>query len=55
MPFLILDCGATRTTSPLQGGPQALLCDAAPLAAQDPGGGAAGFHLLPPLGPASSS
>jgi len=34
----------------LQGAPQLLLCDAAPLAAQDPGGPSAGFHLLPPFG-----
>ena len=33
-----------RSDPPLQGGPQLLLCDAAPLAAQDPGGTAAGFH-----------
>ena len=43
MPFLIVDCGADEDDPPLQGGPQLLLCDAAPLAAQDPGGGAAGF------------
>ena len=30
--------------------PQLLLCDAAPLAALDPGGPSAGFHLLPPFG-----
>jgi 3-hydroxybutyryl-CoA dehydrogenase len=34
----------------LQGGPQLLLCDAAPLAEQDPAGPSAGFHLLPPFG-----
>jgi 3-hydroxybutyryl-CoA dehydrogenase len=49
VPFLILDCGHDDAT-PLQGGPQLLLCDAAPLAAQDPGGPSAGFHLVPPLG-----
>jgi 3-hydroxybutyryl-CoA dehydrogenase len=43
LPYLILDCGATDEDPPLQGGPQLLLCDAAPLAAQDPGGTAAGF------------
>jgi 3-hydroxybutyryl-CoA dehydrogenase len=49
VPFLIVDCGHGNGP-PLQGGPQLLLCDAAPLAAQDPGGPSAGFHLLPPLG-----
>jgi len=49
VPFLIVDCGHDDAT-PLQGGPQLLLCDAAPLAVQDPGGPSAGFHLLPPLG-----
>jgi 3-hydroxybutyryl-CoA dehydrogenase len=48
VPFLIVDCG--EHDSLLQGGPQLLLCDTAPLAAQDPGGPSAGFHLLPPLG-----
>ena len=50
VPFLIVDCGAGEDGPPLQGGPQLLLCDAAPLAAQDPGGPSAGFHLLPPFG-----
>jgi 3-hydroxybutyryl-CoA dehydrogenase len=50
VPALILDCGATDADPPLQGGPQLLLCDAAPLAAMDPGGASAGFHLLAPLG-----
>ena len=49
LPFLIVDCGATDEDPPLQGGPQLLLCDAAPLAAQDPGGTAAGFVLALPL------
>jgi 3-hydroxybutyryl-CoA dehydrogenase len=44
LPFLIVDCGATEEDPPLQGGPQLLLCDAAPLSAQDPGGTAAGFY-----------
>jgi 3-hydroxybutyryl-CoA dehydrogenase len=48
LPFLILDCGATEEDPPLQGGPQLLLCDAAPLSAQDPGGTAAGFYLPAP-------
>ena len=49
LPHLIVDCGATEEDPPLQGGPQLLLCDAAPLAAQDPGGTAAGFVLAAPL------
>jgi 3-hydroxybutyryl-CoA dehydrogenase len=48
VPALIVDCGDHEEL--LQGGPQLLLCDAAPLAAQDPGGPSAGFHLLPPFG-----
>jgi 3-hydroxybutyryl-CoA dehydrogenase len=48
VPFLIVDCGGHESL--LQGGPQLLLCDAAPLSAQDPGGPSAGFHLLPPFG-----
>jgi 3-hydroxybutyryl-CoA dehydrogenase len=48
VPFLIVDCGGHDEL--LQGGPQLLLCDAAPLAEQDPGGPSAGFHLLPPFG-----
>jgi len=50
VPFLILDCGGADGDPPLQGGPQLLLCDAAPLAEQDPSGPSAGFHLLPPFG-----
>ena len=49
LPRLIVDCGATEDDPPLQGGPQLVLCDAAPLAAQDPGGTAAGFVLALPL------
>jgi len=48
VPSLIVDCGGHGAV--LQGGPQLLLCDAAPLAAQDPGGPSAGFHVLPPFG-----
>ena len=48
VPSLIVDCGDHDAV--LQGAPQLLLCDAAPLAAQDPGGPSAGFHLLPPFG-----
>jgi 3-hydroxybutyryl-CoA dehydrogenase len=50
VPELILDCGGSDDGTPLQGAHQLVLCDAAPLAALDPGGGTAGFHLLPPLG-----
>jgi 3-hydroxybutyryl-CoA dehydrogenase len=50
IPALIVDCGATEADGVLQGAPQLLLCDAAPLSAQDPGGTAAGFHVLPSLG-----
>ena len=50
VPALILDCGATEDDLPLQGAPQVLLCDSAPLAAMDPEGGAAGFHAVVPLG-----
>jgi 3-hydroxybutyryl-CoA dehydrogenase len=49
VPFLILDCGPGEEDPPLQGGPQALVCDAAPLSAQDPGGSAAGFALPLPV------
>ncbi|MET0818962.1 MAG: 3-hydroxyacyl-CoA dehydrogenase family protein [Solirubrobacteraceae bacterium] len=49
VPSLILDCGPGEDDPPLQGGPQALLCDAAPLSAQDPGGSAAGFALPLPV------
>ena len=49
LPFLILDCGAGEDDPPLQGGHQVLLCDAAPLSAQDPGGTAAGFYLPLPV------
>jgi 3-hydroxybutyryl-CoA dehydrogenase len=50
VPELILDCGAEDGDPPLQGAHQLILCDAAPLAVLDPGGGTAGFHLLAPLG-----
>jgi 3-hydroxybutyryl-CoA dehydrogenase len=48
VPFLILDCGYEDDEVPLQGGPQAILVDVAPLAAIDPTG--TGFHVVPPLG-----
>jgi 3-hydroxybutyryl-CoA dehydrogenase len=35
--------------APLQGGPRLILCAEGSLAALDPAGGAAGFHVLPPL------
>jgi 3-hydroxybutyryl-CoA dehydrogenase len=49
-PFLILDLtGGEPPEVPLQGGPRAVCCAAGSLAALDPGGGAVGFHALPPL------
>jgi 3-hydroxybutyryl-CoA dehydrogenase len=51
-PFLILDLRdpvAFETEPPLQGGPQAICCARGSLTAVDPGGGAVGFHALPPL------
>ena len=50
LPALIVDCGSTEDDVPLQGGPQVLLCDAAPLSALDPGGASAGFFTLPAAG-----
>jgi 3-hydroxybutyryl-CoA dehydrogenase len=50
VPELILDCGAEDGEPPMQGAHQLILCDAAPLAAVDPGGSTGGFHVLPPLG-----
>jgi 3-hydroxybutyryl-CoA dehydrogenase len=49
-PFLILDLDEGEDLeAPLQGGPQAICCAAGSLAMLDPGGGAVGFHALPPL------
>jgi 3-hydroxybutyryl-CoA dehydrogenase len=48
-PWLILDCGAEPDDPPLEGAPQAILCVEGSLAALDPGGAAAGFHVVPPL------
>ncbi len=49
-PFLILDVtGGEEPDAPLQGGPQAICCSGGSLAALDPGGGAVGFHALPPF------
>ena len=53
-PFLILDCSPGEDPeAPLQGGPQAICCAGGSLAMLDPGGGAVGFHALPPLEEAS--
>lgn len=51
VPFLILDCGARESDTPLQGGPQAICCHEGSLAVLDAAGGAVGFHALPPLAP----
>jgi 3-hydroxybutyryl-CoA dehydrogenase len=49
-PFLILDVTlGAEPDAPLQGGPQAICCAGGSLAALDPGGGAVGFHALPPF------
>ena len=53
-PFLILDLGQGEDVeAPLQGGPQAICCAGGSLTMLDPGGGAVGFHALPPLREAS--
>jgi 3-hydroxybutyryl-CoA dehydrogenase len=53
-PFLILDLSfGEEPGAPLQGGPQAICCASGSLAALDPGGGAVGFHALPPFEEAS--
>jgi 3-hydroxybutyryl-CoA dehydrogenase len=52
VPALIVDCGAAPGGPPLQGGPQVLLCDQAPLAALDPQGSSAGFYAQAPFGAA---
>jgi 3-hydroxybutyryl-CoA dehydrogenase len=52
-PWLIVECGAGAEDDleapPLQGGPRLVLCAEGSLAALDPAGGAAGFHVVPPL------
>jgi 3-hydroxybutyryl-CoA dehydrogenase len=49
-PFLILDVShGEELDVPLQGGPQAICCASGSLTTLDPGGGAVGFHALPPL------
>src|SRR4051794_23101475 len=52
VPALVVDCGGAEDEDPvpLQGGPQVLLCDVAPLAELDPEGSAAGFFAAVPLG-----
>jgi 3-hydroxybutyryl-CoA dehydrogenase len=50
VPALIVDCGGLDDELTLQGGPQVLLCDEAPLADLDPEGSAAGFFAAAPLG-----
>jgi 3-hydroxybutyryl-CoA dehydrogenase len=53
-PFVILDLSLGEDLdAPLQGGPQAIACVPGSLAMLDPGGGAVGFHALPPLEEAS--
>jgi 3-hydroxybutyryl-CoA dehydrogenase len=48
-PALIVDAtDLEELESPLQGGPQAILCGSGSLAALDPGGGAVGFYALEP-------
>jgi len=48
--WLGLDCGRDDDEEPpLEGGPQALLCDRASLASLEGDGPAVGFHALPPL------
>jgi 3-hydroxybutyryl-CoA dehydrogenase len=49
VPWLLVDAGADPGGAPLQGGPAALLCADGSLHALDGGGGAVGFHVLPPL------
>jgi 3-hydroxybutyryl-CoA dehydrogenase len=53
-PELILDATGGPQEEPLdvplEGGPRAVCCSSGSLAALDPGGGAVGFHALPPLG-----
>jgi 3-hydroxybutyryl-CoA dehydrogenase len=49
VPWLLVDCGADPEGEPLQGGPVALLLADGSLHALDGGGGAVGFHVLPPL------
>lgn len=51
VPWLIVECGpGDPDGAPLQGAPRALLCAEGALHALDPGGSAAGFHALGPIG-----
>ena len=54
VPALVVDCGGLDHDAAdpvaLQGGPQVILCDEAPLAELDPDGPAAGFFAAAPLG-----
>jgi 3-hydroxybutyryl-CoA dehydrogenase len=53
-PFLIVDASLGEELEwPLQGGPQAICCAPGSLTMLDPGGGAVGFHALPPFEQAS--
>jgi 3-hydroxybutyryl-CoA dehydrogenase len=53
-PKLILDLmNGEEPDAPLEGGPQAICCAAGSLTMLDPGGGAVGFHTLPPLADAT--
>ena len=49
VPYLALDCGREDDDPPLEGAPQALLCDRASLAQLEGDGPAVGFHALPPF------
>jgi 3-hydroxybutyryl-CoA dehydrogenase len=49
VPWLLVDAGADPEGPALQGGPVALLCADGSLHGLDGGGGAVGFHVLPPL------
>ena len=49
VPYLALDCGREEDDPPLEGAPQALLCDRASLAQLEGDGPAVGFHALPPF------
>jgi 3-hydroxybutyryl-CoA dehydrogenase len=51
VPALVVDCGALdEDDPPLEGGPQVILCDEAPLSELDPEGPAVGFFAAVPLG-----
>ena len=47
VPAVIIDCSDGEQL--LQGGPRVVCCAAGSLGSLDPGGGAVGFHALPPL------